>query len=581
MSNGEPPAVLAFNDPWHDSSFCIYDANGVTHVEMERFTRRKFETENPIVGFCEQYPGRVQEFQFIAVEEGDFLAPLIRRIVRVASVGEVDLPALAELVPSSSAPALRAAVFERRQSAPPPMHSIQAFLRHLIENKPQVCFYGHHHAHAANAFFSSGFRSALTITLDGGGTDYVLDDAGNQQPCELYGGVYRCEDTSIVRISHLIEPALGLAWTRVTEMLGLPWGDQGTVMAMAALGESSRFMKLFDEPFFWMRNFGRLDDSTQESVHRFLGGARDCLRAEQDRYDMAAALQAATEYRVKNYMQQYLTNDISHLCIAGGVALNCQLTGKIQRWFPNLRALFVPPAPYDGGVSMGGAQIVRHEKLGVPHAVGPKEMAPFGLGKTYSQADIVAACALHGLTARATDDHEIVGLLDSGRIVGLFGGPAESGRRALGHRSIIADPRDGRMKDKINAIKHRQWFRPLAPMVLAECVGQWFDCPDDFRSPYMSFAIQMRPGLQERVPAIVHLDGSARIQTVHRELSPLIHQFLSRWHQRTGVPMLVNTSFNDREPIVETPGDALETYRRIGMDAVYFIDHHMVVSKAG
>ncbi len=117
-------------------------------------------------------------------------------------------------------------------------------------------------------------------------------------------------------------------------------------------------------------------------------------------------------------------------------------------------------------------------------------------------------------------------------------------------------------------------------MVLAERVGEWFDCPDDFRSPYMSFAIPVRPRLETRVPAIVHIDGTARVQTVHRELSPRVHQLLSRWHELTGVPMLVNTSFNDREPIVETPADALETFSRIAMDAVYFLDSHMLVSKA-
>jgi carbamoyltransferase len=208
-------------------------------------------------------------------------------------------------------------------------------------------------------------------------------------------------------------------------------------------------------------------------------------------------------------------------------------------------------------------------------------MAPFGMGQTYSQAAILAACNVRGLTARSTDEHEVVHLLDRGCIVGLFSGSAESGRRALGHRSIIADPRERRIKDKINdEIKHRQWFRPLAPMVLAERVGQWFDCPDDFQSPYMSFAIPVKPGLETRVPAIVHIDGTARVQTVHRELSPRVHQLLSRWHELTGVPMLVNTSFNDREPIVETPADALETFLRIGMDAVYFLDCHMLVSKA-
>jgi carbamoyltransferase len=371
--------------------------------------------------------------------------------------------------------------------------------------------------------------------------------------------------------------SFGMAWVRVTQMLGLLWGEEGTVMAMAALGDPCHFTDLCREPYFWLPHDPLLDSSTAAGLWQFLNKTREQIRTDQDRYDMAAAIQSATEHRVEAYMRRFISDNVRSLCVAGGLFLNCQLLGKIHRWFPRLRNVFIPPAPYDGGISVGGAQLVLHNQLGY---CAPGTPAPFAMGKSYSGSEVLAACHTYGLTAVPARTEQVLQLLQDGRVCGLFSGEAESGRRALGHRSIIADPRRVDMKDQINRdIKHRQWFRPLAPMVLAEHVHQWFDCPEDFSSPYMSFAVPVRTGLRERVPAIVHADGSARVQTVHRELSPVIHEFLSKWHERTNVPMVVNTSFNDHEPIVETPGDALRTFQRVGLDAVYFIDCGLLVAK--
>jgi carbamoyltransferase len=579
MNLREPPPILAFNDPYHDSSFCMYDKDGVIHVEMERFTRMKYETKNPIIGFCELYPAFAERFQFIAVEEGDFLAPLVRQILQHGRDLTHDSLALAELVAAASAPPLREGAADTPPRTPA-FVEIQTFCSYLIDNKSRIYFCGHHEAHAANAFFSSGLRSALTITLDGGGYDYSFEESHEKQRLEIYGGVYDCAETSIRRLSYLKDSSFGLAWSRVTAMLGLSWGEEGTVMAMAALGDPDRFKGLCDEPFFWVPHFPWLDNPTREALGRFLATAREQIRNEQDRYDMAASLQAATEHRVEAYMRGFITDDLRNLCLSGGTFLNCQLLGKIQRWFPQLHTIFLPPAPYDGGISVGAAQVVLHQELGFSPTLGVRSTAPFGMGRSYSRSEVLSACSRTGLTARSVGEHKILDLLDDGKICGLFSGAAESGRRALGHRSIIADPRRAELKDRMNRqVKHRQWFRPLAPMVLAEHVGQWFECDENFVSPYMSFAIPIKAGLQEVVPAIVHLDGSARVQTVHHELSPVIHEFLSKWYQRTNVPMLINTSFNDREPIVETPEDALSTFQRVAMDAVYFIDFGILVSK--
>jgi carbamoyltransferase len=168
----------------------------------------------------------------------------------------------------------------------------------------------------------------------------------------------------------------------------------------------------------------------------------------------------------------------------------------------------------------------------------------------------------------------------SGKIIGLFSGSAESGRRALGHRSIIADPRLEHVRERLNAdIKRRQWFRPFAPMIIAEDVAEWFDCDAEFQSPYMSFAVPVRTAMRGRIPAVVHFDGTARVQTVHKDLTPRLHAMLLKWKAMTGVPILLNTSFNEREPIVETPADALNTMVRTGLDALFFADERLLVGK--
>jgi len=583
LSSNGPPPILAFNDPIHDSSFCMYRKTGITHVEIERFTRKKYETQNPVIGFCELYPDAVEEFPIIAVEEGYFLAPLVRRVLSNRELLN-DPGKLTQQVAAARAGAgaymPETASFETSYS-PSTAAQVQKFFRHLLKHESQIYFCGHHEAHAANAFFSSGFASALTVTLDGGGQDWLIDGPRKGQTALIHGGIYECAGTSCRTVAQLTEVSFGWAWVRVTAMLGFSWGEEGTVMAMAALGDPARFRTLFEAPFFWMPNVADLDPATAEEVNTYMSSAREQVRDQQDRYDMAAALQAATEERVAAFMRRFISEDVTNLCVAGGLFLNCQLLGKLRHFFPQIRNVFIPPAPYDGGISIGAAQIVLHMKLGFSRTIGASCIAPFGMGKSYSRAEILDACDSFGLVAQQAGSQQAIDLLEAGQIIGLFSAASESGRRALGHRSIVADPRQSEIKDRINnEIKHRQWFRPLAPMVLAEHTSEWFECGAEFMSPYMSFAVPVQPQLRELVPAILHLDGTARVQTVHRELSPSIHDLLSKWHASTGVPMLINTSFNDREPIVETPVDALNTFQRVPLDALYFIDFGIMVSKS-
>jgi carbamoyltransferase len=239
--------------------------------------------------------------------------------------------------------------------------------------------------------------------------------------------------------------------------------------------------------------------------------------------------------------------------------------------------VYTPPAPYDGGLSIGAGQLMHHDVFGLESRLRDG-MAPFGMGRHYGRDDVEAALRETGMHGDPWDDAALARSLLDGEIVAVFHGSSESGRRALGNRSILAHPGFEGMKDRINeTIKHRQWFRPFAPMVLAEHATQWFDCDARFESPYMSFAVPVRPEVSERVKAIVHLDGTARVQTVHRELTPRLHAMISTWHAASGLPVLLNTSFNDREPIVETPLDALRTFARTPIDKVYFPELGLVV----
>lgn len=573
--------VLAFNDPLHDSSFCIYSAETVTHVESERVTRRKYEFVNPILTFCALFPEAVEQFHHIAIEDSTYsVAPFLRRLL--AGKGQGGRQAVADV--EGGAPYAWELMLDQLEIPPVSNDSLPVltFLRHLLRDDVNVYFCGHHASHAANAFFSSGFSTALTITLDGGGFDYALESeainvtrGSETAPLRrIYGGVYECGRSTCEPLYQAKDFSFGFAWSRVTnQIFGLPDGDEGTVMAMAAYGDPERFRRFFDEPWVWLPADVDLSEEMKGRAAAFTAKVRACLREEQDTFDVAAALQAATEKRLREYLSRFIGPAQRNVCLSGGSVLNCQMIGKLQRWFPQIERVFIPPAPYDGGISIGAAQLVFHGQLGRASTLPEGSFASFAMGRKYSRLEIVSACRSARARMLAVVPSDVLHLLQQGKVIGLFCDAAESGRRALGHRSIIADPRRVDMKERLNQqIKHRQWFRPFAPMVLAERAAEWFECGTGFASPYMSFAVPSRPHLRDRIPAVLHADGTARVQTVHRQLTPELHALLSEWHSMTGVPILLNTSFNEQEPIVETPADALNTMRRTGMDGVYFAD---------
>ena len=439
--------------------------------------------------------------------------------------------------------------------------------RIINKNNGDFVVPGHHEAHAAAAFFSSNLPHALILTIDGGGREYAGDDL---QTATF--GIWLGEENKIeyTELALDIQINIGVFWSTMTKdvfglSVGTPIGHQaGTVMAMAALGDPSLYgQEIFDGRMMpWNFDFDRY--------------IRIAKEGEQSKFDIAAGLQWATEQTIANFLEAALKNfpDTRNLCLSGGVVLNSVLVGKLLEWF-NFDNIFVDPVPYDSGLAIGAAQWVWHHYLGNPRIRA--EYTPY-LGKEYPRGDVLRAIDDAGLSYTKVSDEDVLGLLDKQKIVSVFGGKSESGRRALGNRSILADPRQKEMKDKINEkVKHRVWFRPFAPSILREEVTNWF--VQDVDSPYMSFCIKFRDDRKNQVPAVVHADGTARLQTVTEKSNHWYYNFIKKWHKRTGVPMLLNTSFNDREPIVETPEDAIACYLKTDIDNLYFFEHKVLLSK--
>jgi len=448
---------------------------------------------------------------------------------------------------------------------------------------------GHHQAHAANAFFSSNFESATIITIDGGGVE--IDNTVTA--CTVSTGFGNNIGTP--KALPISQFNIGGLWTRATRYIfklqsGWPRGHQaGTVMAMAALGDASRFYDDFHKMLTSDLQMASHKPSTQprgalvpgnDPVHPYLNRwVVIADQSDQDKYDLAAGLQAASENVFKALLSLIFSQiKTKNLCLSGGVSLNSVMIGKIKEWFPHIENVFVTPIPHDGGLAIGASQYVWHHVMGNPRIIWKDNFTPY-LGKTYSREEVTNELKNHdNIDLTEAVDTDVLNLLNDQKLVSVFGGGSESGRRALGNRSILADPRSSTMKDTINEkVKHRQSFRPFAPSILREEVSNWFTT--DQSSPYMSFVLTFKDDKKELVPAVNHINNTARLQSVTENDNKWYYGFLSEWNNLTGVPILLNTSFNDREPICETPAHALACFLRTNIDYLYFYDYGILVSK--
>jgi carbamoyltransferase len=430
-------------------------------------------------------------------------------------------------------------------------------------------FVSHHLTHAASAFFPSGFDRAAILSIDG------IGETAGSSLAKAEG--HRIQTIGIVDYPH----SLGFLWEVVTGYLGFSHYDASKLMGLAAYGDPKvfqhqfrSFMRVGDEDYWVDPDLIGFSPTKFNKLETVLGPPRyPDGQITQRHADFAAALQEGTNAAVMALVRRVKRRvPFDRLCIAGGVALNC-VTNEVIRHSGEFAEVFIPSAPHDAGTAIGAAMVVHCAKTKRPPQRGYS--TPY-LGPAFSKREIVAAVKSAGLAARQSKSpaRDAAKMIADGKIVAWFQGRMEFGPRALGNRSLLADPRRLDMRNILNQkVKHREDFRPFAPSVMAEHADEWFEVGSHLAShEFMLFAPRVKAGQHERIPAVVHRDGTARVQLVSRKSNPRFHELLSCFHERTGVPLVVNTSFNDSEPIVCTPTDAIVTFRKSGIDALVMDD---------
>ena len=453
--------------------------------------------------------------------------------------------------------------------------------------KARVHHVEHHVAHLASSFFVSPFDKAAVVSVDGFG-DFVGAMWGS-------GRGNRLEVGDRIFFPH----SLGLFYLALTQYLGFPkYGDEYKVMGLAAFGELSqlenmrKIVKLNSSGQFelglqyfihhsegvtmtWDGGEPNMGDVYSKEMEHLLGPSRNNKEPIEKRHeDIAASLQAMYEEAFFNFLNYvYEQTRIPNLCLAGGCAMNSVANGKIFDRTP-FGEVYIQPAAGDAGGALGAAFYIWHQKLNQPRQF---VMQKAYCGPEFSQAELDEAIGdRRGELERLNCEIEAIKTEDElckrtakeiaeGKVVGWFQGRMEWGPRALGNRSIVVDPRRAEMKDVLNArIKRREAFRPFAPSILIEEVGEYFE--KDYPDPFMIKVYPVKPEKRAVIPAVTHVDGSGRLQTVRKEDNPLYWKLIKEFENLTGVPVVLNTSFNENEPIVCKPDEAIECFLRTKMD---------------
>jgi carbamoyltransferase len=581
--------ILGLSAYYHDSAAALLrDGQIIAAAQEERFSRIKHDAGFPAnaIEYCLREAG-------IALHQIDYIAFYDKPFLKFE-----------RLLETYTAFAPRG--FQSFRAAIPVWLREKLFLKDLLAKKlkqyapdvdltDRLRFSEHHLSHAASAFFPSPFEEAAVLTMDGVGewaTTSLAIGRGRQ-----------LEVVQEINFPH----SLGLLYSAFTYYTGFKVNSgEYKVMGLAPYGEPRYVQTIFDH-LIDLKPDGsfRLDQTyfnyctgltmTSPKFHRLFGGpprASD-QPLTQRHMDLTASVQAATEQIVLRLARSVRAQTgIRNLCLAGGVALNCVANGKLLRDAPG-DALWVQPAAGDAGGALGAALAVHHLHLDQPRtASGRDQMRGSYLGPAFTQSEIEQRLNAIGANFSVLDDNDLFAAgataLAEGQALGWFQGRMEYGPRALGGRSILADPRSAAMQSVLNLkVKYRESFRPFAPSVLREDVGDWFELDGD--SPYMLlvadvvserrktmtpeqqrlFGIEKLHVPRSDIPAVTHVDYSARIQTVHADTNPRYHALISAFKQKTGCPVVVNTSFNVRgEPIVCTPQDAYRCFMGTELDAL-------------
>ncbi|MDX2093564.1 MAG: carbamoyltransferase [Kofleriaceae bacterium] len=577
--------ILGISAFYHDSAAALVrDGVVLAAAQEERFSRKKQDHRFPqhAVRYCLEHAG-------IRAKDLDAVAFYDKPLLKFERLLETYLGH----APRGLGSFLKALPLWLRQK----LHLPREIDRGLgNEYDGPIYFTGHHEAHAASAFYPSPFDEAAVITLDGVG-EWTTTSWG-------VGRGNRMDLRQEVRFPH----SLGLLYSAVTYYLGFAINTgEYKVMGLAPYGEP-RFAQLMrehlihikDDGSFWLDqryfNYSAGLTMTNARFHALFGGPPRTpeTRLTQREMDIAASVQLVCEevmQKVANHV--HAVTGLTDLCLAGGVALNCVGNGKLLRNGP-FKRMWIQPAAGDAGGALGAALTVWHKILGKPRTPDPGDSQQGSLlGPAFSPAEVTRYLDSVGARYEQLTDEQalcdrVAELLEAGKVVGHLHGRAEFGPRALGNRSILGDARNPEMQARMNVkIKFRESFRPFAPSVLAERAADYFEL--DVESPYMLLVAPVQPGRRTEmteaqqqlfgidklnvprsdIPAVTHVDYSARVQTVDARRNPRYHGIIKAFEQRTGCGVIVNTSFNIRgEPIVLTPEDAYRCFMFTNIDAL-------------
>jgi len=572
--------ILGINAYHADSSAAIFvDGKLVAAIEEERFTRIKHFAGFPALAiqFC------LKEAQ-IGFEDVDYFAigrnpkvKLIEKIFYLAKNGGGFQAAKSRLKNSKKVASLEIE-----------LAMISGLPASVFKNKIRQV--EHHRSHLASAFFASPFDEAACVSIDGSGdftTTMTAIGCGN-----------KIHVLDSVDFPH----SLGIFYTAFTQLLGFPnYGDEYKVMGMAPYGEAKYVDKLekviqLTENGLFNLNLKYFRKGTegvisynedhipivepmfnQEMINLFGAARKKEEPLTQYHRDLAASVQKITQQTVFHILENLQKRTgLKNLCLAGGVAQNSVANGKIKS-NTSFKNIYIPPAGHDAGNAMGAALFVYNQLLNKQRM--PAMMSAY-TGSHFSNDQIKTFLTSQDIKYDQFEDEvlfdKITDCLMNGGVVGWFTGKSEFGPRALGARSILADPRRSDAKEILNLkIKRRESFRPFAPSILREYVGDYFECTDEV--PFMEKVFLVKESKRKEIPAVTHVDGSGRLQTVDKNISPRYYQLIEMFRKKTGVPVLLNTSFNENEPIVNSPEEALNCYLRTEMDMLVL--ENILISK--
>ncbi len=562
--------IIGINAYHADSSAAIFvDGKLVAAIEEERFKRIKHWAGFPqlSIEFCLKEAGvSYEQVDYYAIGR-DPRAKFFKKILYLASNPKGSISVIKDRFKNSK----KAASIDEELS------QISGLEKSVFTNKIKQV--EHHRSHLASAFFASPFENAALLSIDGSG-DFTTTMIG-------IGNGNNITVLDSVDFPH----SIGLFYTAFTQLLGFPhYGDEYKVMGMAPYGDPkyidhlNEVVHLTNDGLFKLNlkyfrkgtegvisygddNIPKVEPMYNEIMIEKFGPARKKdEQLTQYHKDLAASVQRFTENVIFHILENLQKKTgLTNVCIAGGVAQNSVANGKIIS-NTSFKNVYIPSAGHDAGISMGAALYVQHQVLNYPRQPSIKTAYT---GSDFTNEEIKVSLTEKGIIFSQLEDEllfeKITDCLINGGVVGWFNGRAEFGPRALGGRSILADPRRNDAKEILNLkIKRRESFRPFAPSILKEYVDEYFEMNDEV--PFMEKVFPIRKEMQSKIPAVTHVDGTGRLQTVDKNISPRYYALIETFRKRTGIPILLNTSFNENEPIVNNPIEALNCYLRTNMD---------------